>query len=402
MHDMPEDNDSFEALLRESEKKPLKQLSPGEKLSATIVGIDGESIFLDVGTKSEGVIESSEFIDKNGELTVSVGDSVSVYCLKTGPAGQIFTRRIGSGGTSAHLEEAWRSSVPVEALVKAEIKGGFELTLSGNVRAFCPYSQMGLRRVDDAAQTYLGTTLTVLITRFEAGGRNIVVSARALQEEERRLKKEELQETLELEQSVDGVISSIQSFGIFVDIGGIDGLVPISEVGWSRIDNLHELYKVDQQVNAIIKSLDWENDRIGLSIKETLEDPWEKGANSLAEGRNCIGTVSRLAPFGAFVTLLPGVDGLIHISKLGRGRRINHPGEIVEQGQDIEVTIESIDFDSRRISLAPTDYVSPEAEAEKERREYTDFSKKTKRASKDASMGSFGELLKAKLAEKND
>jgi small subunit ribosomal protein S1 len=402
MHDMPENNDSFEALLRESEKKPLKKLSPGEKLNATIVGIDGESIFLDVGTKSEGVIESAEFIDENGELTVAIDDRVSVYCLKTGPAGQLFTRKLGSGGTSAHLEEAWRNGVPVEAQVKAEIKGGFELTLSSNVRAFCPYSQMGLRRVDDAAQTYLDTTLTVLITRFEAGGRNIVVSARALQEEERRLKKEELRETLELEQTVEGEISSIQSFGIFVDIGGMDGLVPISEVGWSRVENLHELYKVGQQVSAIIKSLDWENDRIGLSIKETLEDPWEKGVNSLAEGRTCIGTVSRLAPFGAFVTLLPGVDGLIHISRLGRGKRLNHPREAVEQGQDIEVTIESIDFAGRRVSLAPADYVSPENEAEKERQEFTDFTKKSKRSPKESPMGSFGELLKAKLAEKND
>jgi small subunit ribosomal protein S1 len=398
---MSDEQDSFEALLRESEKTPFKQLSPGEKLAATIVGIDGESIFLDVGTKSEGVIETAEFLDENGELGVAIGDSVTVYCLKGGPTGQLFTRSLGSGAGGAHLEEAWRSGIPVEAHVKAEIKGGFELTLSGNVRAFCPYSQMGMRRVEDAAQTYLGTTLSVLITRFEAGGRNVVVSARAFQEEERRLKKEELQETLEEGQTVDGVISSVQSFGIFVDIGGVDGLVPVSEVGWSRIDNLQDIYSVGQPVSAVLKSIDWENDRIGLSIKETLEDPWEKGVNSLSEGSVCVGTIARLAPFGAFVTLLPGVDGLIHISKLGGGRRINHPREMVEERQDIEVVIESIDYESRRIALAPSDYVSPEDEADKERSEFTDFAKKQKGKPQSGGMGSFGALLKAKMQEKD-
>lgn len=398
---MSEDQDSFEALLRESEKKPIRQLSPGEKLVATIVGIDGESIFLDVGTKSEGVIESAEFTDENGELSVAIGDNVTVYCLKSGQTGQLFTRSLGSGTGGAHLEEAWRSGIPVEAHVKAEIKGGFEMTLSGNVRAFCPYSQMGIRRVDDAAQAYIGTTMSVLITRFEADGRNIVVSARAFQEEERRVKKAELQETLEEGQTVDGVISSVQSFGIFVDIGGVDGLVPVSEVGWSRIDNLQDMYSVGQPVSAVLKSIDWENDRIGLSIKETLEDPWEKGVNSLSEGSVRVGKVARLAPFGAFVTLLPGVDGLIHISKLGGGRRINHPRELVEQGQDIEVVIESIEHDSRRIALAPSDYVSPEDEADKERQEFTDFAKKKKREPRAGAMGSFGALLKAKMEEKD-
>lgn len=400
---MEHDSDSFAALFSQSEEKTLRKLSPGQKIKATVVGIDKETVFLDVGTKSEGIVEASEFIDENGELSISPGDQVEVYCLKSGAGGQIFTAKLGSGASSAHLEEAYHNSVPVQGFVKAEIKGGFEITLSGNVRGFCPFSQMGLRRVENAAETYLETHMSFLITKFEAGGRNIVLSARLLQEEERQLKKEELQEVLEEGQSIEGTISAIRPFGLFVDIGGIDGLVPISEVGWSRVENLEDTYSIGQQVQAVVKGLDWENDRISLSIKETLEDPWEAAVKNLSEGKAYVGNVARLAQFGAFVTLAPGVDGLVHISKLGGGRRINHPKEVLEAGQNLEVIIEAIDPASKRISLVPSDYVSLEDEEEKERREYKDYRSNrtgpTKEAAKD-SMGSFGALLKSKLEEK--
>ncbi len=399
---MEQDNDSFEALLKQSEEKTLRKINPGQKITATVVGIDKETVFLDVGTKSEGIVEASEFRDEHGTMTISPGASVEVYCLKTGPAGQIFTARLGSGASSAHLEEAYRSSVPVEGVVKAEIKGGFEITLSGNVRAFCPYSQMGLRRVENAAEAYLGNTMTFLISRFEEGGRNIVVSARMLQEEERRQKKEELEQRLEEGQTVAGVISSIRSFGLFIDIGGVDGLVPISEVGWSRIENLEDSYSVGQQVEAVIKGLDWEHDRISLSIKQTLDDPWDAAVDKLSVGTSLVGTISRLAQFGAFVTLAAGVDGLIHISKLGQGRRLNHPREAVEAGQDIEVVIEAIDPDAKRISLTPADYVSAETELEKEQRDYQSYqtTRKTPKADPNESLSGFGALLKAKLDQK--
>ncbi|MCG6930094.1 MAG: 30S ribosomal protein S1 [Desulfofustis sp.] len=394
------EKDSFAALFSESLEQSLKKLSPGDKVSATVVGIDKETIFLDVGTKSEGIIEASEFVNDDGQLSISVGDRIEVYCLKTGAAGQLFTARLGSGASSAHLEEAYRSSVPVEGFVKAEIKGGFEITLSGNVRAFCPYSQMGLRRVENAAEAYLETHMSFLITKFDAGGRNIVLSARLLQEEERRIRKEELQKELAEGQTVAGTISSIRSFGLFVDIGGIDALVPISEVGWSRVENLEEIFRVGQQVQAIIKGLDWENDRISLSIKETQEDPWDAAVKDLGEGKICVGTISRLAQFGAFVNLAPGVDGLIHISKLGRGKRINHPREVVEAGQNIEVVIESIDPDSKRISLAPSDYLSAEDEAEKQRQEFRSYRTEAEKSEAQESLGSFGALLKATLDKK--
>ncbi len=397
---MPSDNDTFEALLKASEETTFRKLSPGQKLTATIVGIDGETLFLDVGAKSEGVIETSEFTDENGELTVTTGNSVEVYCLKSGPSGQIFTRRLGAGSAGAHLEEAWRNAIPVQGTVKAEIKGGFEVTVSSSVRAFCPYSQIGLRRVDDPAAEYLGKQLEFLITRFEADGRNIVVSARALQEEERRLKREALQQTLTEGQAVDGVISSIRSFGLFVDIGGVDGLVPISEVGWSRVDNLADTYQIGQPVKTVIKGLDWENDRISLSIKETLPDPWQRAAAEFGAGSRHTGTVCRLVPFGAFVTLAPGIDGLLHISKLGQGRKLNHPREVLEEGQRIDVVIETVDPVARKISLAPADYVSPEAAIEREYQELQSFRTARQQKKESESLSSFGALLKKKLDQK--
>ncbi|HSL41001.1 MAG TPA: S1 RNA-binding domain-containing protein, partial [Desulforhopalus sp.] len=293
-----------------------------------------------------------------------------------------------------------RSAIPVEGLVKAEIKGGFEITLGGSVRAFCPFSQMGLRRVENAAGEYLEQKMQFLITRYDENGRNIVVSARAIQERERAEQREQLVESLQEGQTVEGVISSIRDFGAFVDLGGVDGLIPISEIGWSRVEKVSEYFTVGQKVQAVIKKLDWEKDRISLSYKETQADPWQETASTFQEGTTHPGTVARLAQFGAFVTLAPGVDGLIHISKLGAGRRLNHPREVLEEGQNIEVKIDTIDLAEKRISLLPADYVSEQRKEAEEREEYSSYRKSGQKTPAGEEVGSLGALLKAKLAER--
>ncbi len=394
------DNESFEELFKAEKNTKIRHLTPGQKIKASIVGINDETTFLDVGGKSEGVLNSSELKDNEGNFRYQLGDQLDVYFLQAKSSEQLFTTSIGSGSSAAHLEEAFRSAIPVEGFVKAEIKGGFEITLGGNVRAFCPFSQMGLRRVEDAGKEYLETHRRFQITRFEENGRNIVVSARAIQEAERAELREKLEETLEEGQTIEGVVSSIRDFGAFVDIGGVDGLIPISEIGWSRIEKVDEYFTVGQKIQAVIKKLDWEKDRISLSYKETQTDPWGEVPALFPEGTTHMGTVARLAPFGAFVTLAPGIDGLVHISKLGSGRRINHPREVLEEGQNIDVTIDAIDLTEKRISLVPADYVSPEAEADKERNEYKTFVTKEKKSQPAAEVGSLGALLKAKMAEK--
>jgi len=364
---------SFADLFQESSSKSLRRLEPGQKITATIVGHSGNSVFLDVGGKNEGILDSSELMNKEGELSTTIGDKVEVYFLKSTGGAKLFTIKLGGGKNTTHLEEAWRNAIPVEGLVKEEIKGGFDITLGGSVRAFCPFSQMGLHRVDDAGAEYTGRHMTFLITRFEENGRNIVVSARALLEQEREQQKEALQESLVEGGTVHGTISSIRDFGAFVDIGGVDGLIPISEIGWSRVEDIKEHLTVGQEVTAVIKKLDWKAGRITLSLKETLPNPWDMARENFTEGSTHSGIVARLTTFGAFVTLAPGVDGLIHISKLGGGRRINHPREVLEEGQEIEVKIEGIDNETRKISLAPTDYISSESEETAEKDDYKKF-----------------------------
>jgi small subunit ribosomal protein S1 len=396
---MSDDSSNFAELFQESESKAVRRLKPGQKIKASIVGISGESIFLDTGGKSEGILNASELLTGDPETDPAVGQILEVYFLTAKGGSQLFTISIGSGKNTEHLEEACRSGIPVEGLVKEEIKGGFEITLGGSIRAFCPYSQMGLRRVEDAAAEYIEKRLNFLITRFEENGRNIVVSARAILEEERERLRDSLKETLAEGDNLTGTITSIREFGAFVDIGGVDGLVPISEIGWSRVENINDYYAVDQKVSVMVKKLDWDNNRITLSIKETLDNPWETAADQLSPGQVITGTVARLAQFGAFVTIAEGVDGLVHISKLGKGRRINHPREVLEEGQEIEVMVEDIDTVERRISLKPTDYVSAEDDERSEQKLVENFQHDRKKQS--STLGTLGDLLQAKLAEKS-
>lgn len=395
---MTENNDSFAALFAEEEQQTQRKLIPGQQLTATVAGISGESIFLDIGGKSEGVLNSSECTGDDGELTVAVGDAVEVYYIQTRGPELMFTTRVGSGSTPDHLEEAWRSQIPVEGKVQAEIKGGFEIKLGGNTRAFCPYSQMGLRRVENGAEHYVDQQLTFLITKFEAGGRNIVVSARAILEREREKQRELLKESLAEGDTVEGEITSIRDFGAFLDIGGVEGLIPISEIGWSRVENVNEYLTEGQKVKAIVKSLDWEKNRLSFSLKETLENPWEKAQESFPPGSTHMGTVVRLAAFGAFVNLAEGIDGLIHISKLGGGRRIHHPREVLEAGQQCEVKIDSFDAEQQKIGLAPADYVSEENKDEDDRTALKKYQESQPKSNQN--MGSLGALLQAKLQEK--
>ena len=391
---------SFADLFQENSSKSPRRLEPGQKITATIAGIAGNSVFLDVGGKNEGILDSSELLDAEGKVSAAIGDKVEVYFLRSSGGEQLFTIKLGGGKNTTHLEEAWRNGIPVEGTVKEEIKGGFDITLGGSVRAFCPYSQMGMHRVADAGAEYTGRRMTFLVTRFEENGRNIVVSARALIEQERELQKEALQESLVEGATVQGTISSIRDFGAFVDIGGVDGLIPISEIGWSRVEDIKEHLTLGQEVTAVIKKLDWKANRITLSLKETLPNPWDAARERFTEGSVHTGTVARLTTFGAFVTLEPGVDGLIHISKLGGGRRINHPREVLEVGQEVEVKVEGVENDTRKISLAPSDYVSSESTETAEKDEYKKFVATATPKKQEESMGSLGALLQAKLAAK--
>ena len=378
------DDDDFAALLERSllEAAPLK---PGEKIDATVLQIGAEWIFLDVGQKGEGVLDVKELTDADGQLTVAVGDRITAYFLGRNADELRFTTRIGgrSGTGTAHLEEAWRNAIPVEGRIEKEIKGGYEVKLPGGVRAFCPFSQLGRGR-QDAGETLIGQSVPVRITQFGEQGRNIVVSRREILEEERRQLRAALRETLREGAIVHGRVTAIRDFGAFVDIGGVEGLLPISEVAWGRVGSVEEVLQVGQELELAVKSCDWEKERFSFSLRETLADPWQQKVGSLyREGSTLTGTVVRLAQFGAFISLDEGIDGLLPISRLGGGRRLKHPQEVLQIGQQLLVVIESIDRAQRRIALAP----AGEGSRDDSPTSYT---------APAASMGTFGDLLKAR------
>ncbi len=382
----PEEN--FAELLEQSMGRRTARLEPGQKIAATVLKIGQEWVFLDVAQKGEGVLDAKELHDSEGRLTATVGDRLQVYYLGNEDGELRFTTRIGGGGSgTAQLEQAWQAGIPVDGRVEQEIKGGYEVKLPGGVRAFCPFSQLGLRRQDNS-QEALGQTLQFKITQFGEKGRSIVVSHRAILEEERRRRREELRRTLREGMVVKGTVTGLREFGAFVDIGGLEGLLPVSEAGWGHTADIAQVLHAGQEVEVAIKGLDWEKERFTFSLRATLADPWDKVGTKYVRGSTHTGTVARLAQFGAFVTLEEGVDGLLHISKLGEGRRINHPREALKEGQQLAVTIEEIDRTQRRISLAPASLKADEAEA----------SSYVNRAP--ASMGTLGELLKAGLEKK--
>lgn len=348
---MTDDDKSFAEMFQETAATTKEQLRPGQKIEATVVRIAKDWIFLDLGAKSEGSVAKNEFTDAEGNLTVAEGDRVQVYFLSQKKSERLFTAKVSGGAVAGHLDEACRNGIPVEGTVTGETKGGFEVKFSGSVRAFCPFSQMEMRRIENAEE-YIGKKFAFRVTKFSEHGKNIVVSRRALLEEERAQQKEALQQSLAIGQTVKGVITSIREFGAFVDIGGIEGLIPVSEIAWGRIEDIHERLVVGQEVTVTVLKLDWDQDRYSFSLKDSLPDPWEGISGMFSEGSVVTGKVVRLTEFGAFVSLAPGIDGLVHISKLGAGRRISHPREVVQVGDALEVKIDSVDPEKKRLSLS--------------------------------------------------
>jgi small subunit ribosomal protein S1 len=408
---MPPENDSagaaskneemsFAEMFKETEGVQ-NHLVPGQKVRAEIVRITKDWVFIDLGGKSEGALALAELLDSEGKPAVKEGDAIDAYFLAVERNEKIFTTRIGGAAVNAHLEEAFLSGIPVEGTIQKEIKGGFEVKIGGG-RAFCPYSQMGLRKITEGAQ-FIGQHFSFKIIEFRDNGKSIIVSHRKILEEQRAVQRETLKSVLQVGQTVKGVVTSIRDFGAFVDIGGIEGLIPISEIGWDRVTDIHAVLQEGQGVEVAIKSLDWDKERFSFSLRETLPDPWQ--TCNLTEGSSVTGTVARLADFGAFVTLAPGIDGLLHISALGGGRRINHPREVVRQGQSLEVRIDAIDREKKRISLSLPQSGEEVVKVEKKkakkperdemREEYQRF-KETGGDRKGKSMGTFADLLKSK------
>ncbi|MBI9098075.1 MAG: S1 RNA-binding domain-containing protein [Spirochaetaceae bacterium] len=340
------------------------KMEPGQLIETTIVSISGDCIFLELSGKSEGQLDKAEMTDKDGNLTVKEGDKIKVYFLSSQNGEMHFTTRIsGDKAGKAVLENAFENGIPVEGVVEKEIKGGFEIKI-GDTRAFCPYSQMGEKRIENP-EDYIGKHLTFKIIEHNEKGRNILVSNRAILEEEKKKKIEVLKKTLQENMVVKGTIKLVQDFGAFVDIDGVQALLPISEISRSRVADIHKVLSLGQEIEASIIKLDWKNERITLSMKALLSDPWDTAGTKYKSGSKHKGKVARITNFGAFVSLEPGLDGLIHISDLKSDPRDNNPGDILKTGQSITVQINSIDRGKKRISLSPVSSALEDEESKK-------------------------------------
>ena len=387
-----ESEESFESLLRRS-VVPSFHINPGQMIETVVIKISKDWVFIDSGGKSEGHIAIDEFKDEDGNITIKEGDRIRAYFLSSRNNERLFTTRLTIDKTDKDLlEEAYHNQIPIEGIIEKEIKGGFEIRIAGNVRAFCPYSQMGPHQVIES-EKYIGKQLTFRIIEYGKKGRNLIISNKAAIEEERRKQRDALRESLKEGMTVSGEITSIKKFGAFVDVGGIEGLIPISEISWDRVEDIRSVLSVGQKVDVYISKLDWDNDKFSFSLKEFLPDPWTDIAHRYPEGSSHLGKVSRLTSFGAFVTLEPGVEGLLHISEMENAKRINKPHEILEVNQVIQVRISRVEEGRKRISLS---ILSNDKESGQE----DDYKRHLNEGGKGFSSGPFGmlgDLLKAKL-----
>jgi small subunit ribosomal protein S1 len=363
MSDSENNNESF-AELYENSFTEMQSLEPGQSITTEIVSISGDCIFLKLSGKSEGQMDASEMIDSDGNVTVKEGDQITAYYMSSKNGVMYFTTRIsGDAAGQAVLENAFESGIPVEGVVEKEIKGGFEIKL-GDTRAFCPFSQMGMKRIENP-QEYIGKNVTFKIIEHGENGRNILVSNRAILEEEHNKQVEVLKNTLQENMDIKGTVKSIQDFGAFVEIDGIQALLPISEISRSRVDDISGILSPGQEIEARIIKLDWRNERITLSMKALLDDPWEDADKRYKIGSKHEGEVVRLTNFGAFVSLEPGLDGLVHISELDGGNRDENIRNILKTGQSLPVEIKGIDMEKKRISLKPVKAAGVDEDSQK-------------------------------------
>jgi small subunit ribosomal protein S1 len=331
----------------------FSKFKPGQAVQTEVVSISKDSVFLQLNGKSEGIIDRDELLDKDGNLSVKVGDSLRAFFLKADNGEMRFTTRISGKDAGAEmLEQAYLQKMPVEGLVEKEIKGGYDVKL-GEFRAFCPYSKMGEKRSEDSA-AYVGKRLPFKIEEYRDRGRSILVSNRAIHEEARQARLEELKRSLREGMVITGKIASIQGYGAFVDLGGIQALLPVSEISRSRVEDIRAVLSVGQEIEAEILQIDWQRERISLSMKSLLADPWDTAAERYPVGSKRTGKIVRLADFGAFVSLEPGVDGLVHSSEIIKAGRNGPRGELsLKVGQPLSVEILGVDQAGRRISLKP-------------------------------------------------
>jgi small subunit ribosomal protein S1 len=362
-----------------------KRIDKGQTIDGRIVAIGAEVAFVNVGGKGEAVIELAELKNDEGVLEVAVGDQIQAVVVST-EGGLTLSRRLARGAaTDRQLEDAYRSGLSVEGKVEREVKGGYEVRI-GRQRAFCPFSQIDIVRTTDPSQ-HIGHAYTFRIIEYKEGGRNLIVSRRTLLEEEQRASAIDVRRSIAVGAVLTGRVTSVREFGAFVDLGaGVQGLLHVSEMGWSRVSDTSQVVTPGQEITVKVLRVDEDTQKIALGLKQLSADPWSTVPAMYEVGQVRTGRVTRVAEFGAFVELEPGVEGLAHASTFAATGHSKGWSRSVAVGMTAAFEILSIDLEKKRIGVALVEEGSaraagapsahgesaPRAQEADEMREYTE------------------------------
>ena len=340
--------EDFAALFEASLK--ARRFEKGQTIEGIVVSIGPEVAFVDVGGKGEASIDIDEMKDPDGNLEIAVGDRIQAVVVSTA-GGLTLSRKLARGAaTLRQLEDAFQSGLPVEGKVERAVKGGFEVTIARQ-RAFCPFSQIDTLRTEPAVHE--GQVYEFRIVEFKEGGRNLVVSRRALLEVQQRAVADAVRKSLVAGAVITGRVASVRDFGAFIDLGGgVQGLLHVSEMGWSRIEDMSQVLKAGDEITVKVLRVDEDKQKISLGVKQLSEDPWSRVAATYEVGQAHTGRVTRLTDFGAFVELEPGIEALAHSSTFTPTGRSGGWSSQVAIGTTAAFEILSIDADKKRIGVA--------------------------------------------------
>ncbi len=347
MSDQANPNESFAALFEES----MKQVKEGEVVDGKVVAMDDDHVQVDVGFKSEGLIDTWEFMDEDGTLHIKVGDTVEVLVESTeDEEGRIVLSKEKADRVRLwnEISKAYDDDRAVEGVIVSRVKGGLAVDIG--VKAFLPGSQVDLRPIRNL-EDLLGKRLEFKIIKFNQRRGNIVLSRRVLLEKERKKLREETLGQLTEDQIVDGVIKNITDYGAFIDLGGIDGLLHVTDMSWGRVNHPSELFQVGEEIKVKVLKFDAETERVSLGLKQIQPDPWVDASMRYPIGKRVSGKVVALTDYGAFLELEPGIEGLIHVSEMSWTKRVKHPSKVVTQGDQVDAVVLDVDETNRKISL---------------------------------------------------
>lgn len=338
--------ESFADLFEQS----IQVADVGEVVNGEVIAVGKDYVLVDIGDKSEGEIDINEFRNEEGVLEVKIGDTFEVFVEKREPEGGIKLSRERAIGIKvweeiARIQEADET---ISGRIDSRVKGGLSVDIG--VPAFLPYSQIDLRPVRDL-DALIGETFDFKVLKYNRRRNNVVISRRAIMEEERAQLREEMKGTLEEGQTLTGAVTNITDYGVFVDLGGMDGLCHITDLSWGRVSHPSKMFKVGDEIQVKVLKYDQENDKVSLGVKQLKSDPWETILQRYPVGAKVPGKVVSITDYGAFVELEEGVEGLVHISEMSWSKKSRHPSKIVTVSDEVEVVVLNVDPEAKRISL---------------------------------------------------